>query len=145
MIILREVTRDNYVECLELKVRPDQASFVASNAYSLAESKFFADCYPRAIYNDDVMVGFIMYGIDSDDGNYWVARLMIDERYQSHGYGAEAMKQAMAAITCDKTHSKILISFEPENTHAEKLYTRLGFQHTGRVIEGELVMQYDYD
>ena len=40
MILLREITRDNYMDCLRLKVKPEQLSFVASNAVSLAQSKY---------------------------------------------------------------------------------------------------------
>ena len=28
------------------------------------------------------MIGFTMFGIDPDDKNYWIYRLMIDEEFQ---------------------------------------------------------------
>jgi diamine N-acetyltransferase len=65
---------------------------VASNLYSLAESKFQSNMKPLAIYHDEVMVGFLMYGIDPDDDNYWVYRLMVDREFQRKGYGKGAMK-----------------------------------------------------
>jgi len=28
------------------------------------------------------MVGFTMFGLDEDDHNYWIYRLMVDKRFQ---------------------------------------------------------------
>lgn len=144
MVQLKEIDKDNYMQCLKLKVKQDQNSFVASNAVSLAQSKYHEDSFPLAIYSDDVMVGFLMHCIDADDNNHWIWRLMIDEGHQGKGYGKEAMKQVMENIKKDKTRNKILLSFEPENKNAERLYTSLGFIATGEINEGEAVMQYDY-
>jgi diamine N-acetyltransferase len=144
MITLREITRDNYLECLRLKVAPEQEGFVASNAISLAQSKYHPETVPLAIYHDETMVGFIMYCIDSDDDSYWIWRLMVDARYQSKGYGTQAMKQVIERITADKSRNKVFISFEPENSNAERLYAGLGFVHTGEIMRGEAVMRLDY-
>ncbi|HLF74624.1 MAG TPA: hypothetical protein VI524_09775 [Anaerolineales bacterium] len=40
---VRPVTKDNWNELIELKVREDQTHFVASNLYSIAESQFGYD------------------------------------------------------------------------------------------------------
>lgn len=67
-IILRDVTKENWQACVGLRLAPEQEHFVASNAYSLAESKFMPTFIPQAIYaratpNDaERMVGFAMYG-----------------------------------------------------------------------------------
>lgn len=144
MVYLKEITRDNYLECLKLKVRDDQRNFVASTAFSLAQSKFESQCIPVAIYNDGVMVGFLMYALDPDDNNYWIWRLMIDEKYQRKGYALEAMNKIISRITSDKSRNKILISFKESNTAAEALYKKVGFHHTGDIIDNEIVMQLDY-
>jgi diamine N-acetyltransferase len=144
MVSLREITRENHIECLKLKVGPGQEGFVASNAVSLAQSKFYPNAKPQAIYADDTMVGFLMTCVDEEDDNYWIWRLMVDARHQSKGYGREAMKLALEAIRADKARSKVLLSIEPENKAAEKLYLDLGFRHTGKVVDGEAVMQLDY-
>ena len=34
----REITRHNWLQCVRLKVRPEQEVYVASNAFSLAEA-----------------------------------------------------------------------------------------------------------
>ncbi len=40
MIELRTITRDDWETCIDLKVARHQAHFVASNLYSLAQSRF---------------------------------------------------------------------------------------------------------
>ena len=37
------------------------------------------------------MIGFFIYGLDPDDGNYWITTFMIDEKYQGNGYAKQAM------------------------------------------------------
>jgi len=67
-VILRDVTKENWQECIKLRLAPGQEHFVASNVYSLAESKFMPTFIPQAIYanqdgtGDDTMVEFVMYG-----------------------------------------------------------------------------------
>lgn len=141
MIALREVTPENWLECTKLSVAEGQKGFVAPNVYSLAQAKVFPACVPLAIYSDEKMVGFTMYGVDPDDGEMWISRLMIDQRYQGKGYGRAAMALVLDRIRQEGGHSVVLLSFEPENTGAEALYAGLGFAHTGEVIEGERVMK----
>ena len=139
MVTLREITKDNFWECIGLKVEKGQEHFVAPNAVSLAESKYYPEYVPLAIYDDENMVGFLMHGVDPEDGAPWIIRLMIDRRYQRRGYASAAMEQALAALA--GKGDRTLLSLEPENTGAEALYLRLGFRHTGRVEDGEAVME----
>ena len=60
MIIFKEVTPDNFEAVINLKLRDDQVGFLENNLYSLAESKVFDYLEPRAIYNDDELVGFML-------------------------------------------------------------------------------------
>lgn len=144
MVTLREITKENHIECIRLKVKPDQESFVASNAVSLAQSKFYPEACPLAIYSDDTMVGFVMHTVQPEDDNHWIWRFMVDARYQSKGYGREALKQLIALIKLDKARNKIRLSCVPENKASEKLYLDLGFQHTGVMYDGEAVMELSY-
>lgn len=59
----------------------DQQGFVASNMLSLAQAKVQDECVPLAIYDDDAMVGFVMYAKDRTDHQHWIYRLMIDQRF----------------------------------------------------------------
>lgn len=138
-IILKEVNSDNFYECIELKVAKAQENFVASNVFSIAQSKVEPECYPLCIYDEDVMVGFTMYGIDTDDNNMWISRLMVDEKHQRKGYGREAMIKLIELIKDKHNYSEIYLSTEPENEGAQKLYESLGFKNTGKIIEDEVV------
>lgn len=144
MIEFREIDRHNFDDVIDLKVADEQKSFVATNLYSLAQAKAYPECICLAIYDRDVPVGFTMYCLDADDSEYWIYRLMIDEKFQSKGYGKAAMEKLTDRIKEDKEHHKIYLSFEPENDLAKKLYEKLGFEADGRVIDGEVVYKMEY-
>ena len=83
MILLKEITRENFWDAVSIEVAPEQIEFVTSNAVSIAQSEVQPECIPLAAYDDDLMVGFLMYYIDEDDGEYWIYRMMVDKNYQS--------------------------------------------------------------
>lgn len=65
---------------------------MASNAFSIAQSKIEPDWVTKAIYNkEDQMVGFAMYGLSQMLNIYFITRLMIDYNFQGKGYGRSAM------------------------------------------------------
>ena len=143
MVEFREITENNYSECLNLKVSDNQENFVASNIYSLAQAwVFYETAYPFAIYANDTntMVGFIMMGFYKPKGIYNIWRFMIDERFQGKGYGREAILLAIKYLKEKYNVQEIFLSFEPDNVVAEKLYSSVGFQRTGEVEDGEIVM-----
>jgi diamine N-acetyltransferase len=140
-ITLKEITRDNWKQCIALNVGPEQQSWVASNLFSLVEAKFEPDCIPLAVYSGETMVGFTMYARDPDDGSYWIARLMVDQQFQGHGYSRAAMQELIRQLKEVPDCTEINISFDPENYIAERLYGSLGFQHTGLIEDGEVVLR----
>ncbi len=141
MLSLVEIDRHNYLPVLDLSVSPEQKDFVASNQYSLAQAYVMPECVPLALYAENRPVGFAMYSLDLEDHQYWIYRLMIDQRYQGVGYGREAMLLLIAHIRglADEEHDRIYISFEPENAAARALYESLCFVPDGRVLYGETV------
>ncbi|HAX40683.1 MAG TPA: spermidine acetyltransferase [Clostridiales bacterium] len=141
MLRLVEIDRYNYLSVLDLSVSPEQKSFVASNQYSLAQAYVQPECVPLALYAENKPIGFAMYSLDENDHQYWIYRLMIDQRYQGVGYGREAMKLLIERIRklTDDEHKRIYISFEPENEIAKALYESLGFVPDGRILYGEVV------
>jgi diamine N-acetyltransferase len=137
---LRPVTQANFGSVINLEVSQDQLNFVASNLYSIAESKVYPECIPLVVYANDTVVGFLMYAFDNKDASYWVCRLMIDRYFQGKGYGMEAMRQIIQEIRKRPNIDLIKLSINPYNQSAEKLYTLLGFEKTGEMVEGEEVM-----
>ena len=154
MINLRKITPGNLGECLRLKVTEEQENFVASNIESLVEAYAsitnggFAT--PYAIYDDDVMVGFVMYtylgGPDAVDlmgptvapyltPSYYIWRLLIDKDHQRKGYGRQAIEKIIAEIKTmpyGEAHS-IYTSWEPNNIGSKTLFASFGFEETGDV------------
>lgn len=144
MITLKEITKNNFWDCIDLTVSPSQNDYVSPNALSIAQSKVQPECIPLAIYKEETMVGFIMYCLDEDDHEYWIYRLMIDIHHQGNGYGKQALKQVVSLIKEDKTHHRIYLGVHPESLNAVKIYEDLGFQFNGQIFGSEHVMQLTY-
>ncbi len=144
MILLKPVDENNFEAVINLKVGEGQQKFVASNVFSVAQSKVLPECIPLAVYEEELLVGFAMYAMDREDKEYCIYRLMIDEKYQSKGYGRATMEALIKHISADKEHHVIYISFEPENKRAKALYESLGFVPDGRIIEDEVVYMLNY-
>lgn len=141
MVTLEKITEDNYRACLDLKVAESQTSFVASNILSLAKAYvFYGIVWPLAIYNDDIMVGFMLLRFNEEYSNYFIWQLMIDEKYQSKGYGKQGMKLAIEWMKKDHRCHEIVTTYKVGNDHAKKLYTQLGFQQMGEEEAGEIDM-----
>ena len=143
---IRPVTKDNWKELIRLKVREDQTHFVASNLYSIAESRFgddhegHWDLYPFGIYDDEnTPVGFLMYGFNFEHPKQqaFIIRLMVDEKHQGKGYGRFGMEKMLEIFRTDDRIKVVGISYEPENEGARKLYASLGFIEPGEMLDGE--------
>jgi len=145
MVILREITGENYEECLSLQVQDDQKGFVASNMKSLAEAWVFHEvARPFAIYNDDTMVGFLMVDTDPNlEGTNdlcFLWRFMIDAKHQGCGYGKAAMIEVINYVKTNFNPKTFETSVVPENVGAEKLYNSFGFIPNGKYDGGEKVL-----
>lgn len=140
-IALQPINAENWLNCVRLKVDDSQTKFVASNAFSLAQSKYEPESVPLGIYDDTTMVGFLMYHPeDYGMAKIWfIERLKIAKEYQGKGYGRAAMQVLIDQFRAQPGYEAILISFVPENTVAAKLYASLGFEDTGEIEEGEIV------
>lgn len=139
-IELREITMENFRECIGLTVAENQRDFVASNMYSLAEAKADGVSIPLAVYAGDTMVGFIMYWFDAEHGIGYIDRLMVAAEHQGRGYGRAAMTEVIGRLTKEPRCTTIRTSFEPANAVAEGLYESLGFRRTGEMCHGEVVV-----
>lgn len=145
MISLKLIDESNWEDCIELNPKQEQEVFIASNLYSIAESKFFPNLEIKAIYYEEKMIGFAMYGLDSDDGNYWIYRFMIDERFQGRGYGKSAMKLVIQDIESREDRTDVIwLGYHVNNEQGRKLYASLGFQEAGVAEWGEMLAKYSF-
>ncbi|CAM5196910.1 Diamine N-acetyltransferase OS=Ureibacillus acetophenoni OX=614649 GN=SAMN05877842_105160 PE=4 SV=1 [Ureibacillus acetophenoni] len=147
MLHLKTITKDNWVDAISLRVKEDQVNFVASNAVSLAQLNFLENFHAKGIYYGDEMVGFTLYGIDEDDHEFWIYRMMIDAKHQGKGYGKESVKLVIDDIKAikEERHQTITLSYEPTNVHAKRIYEKMGFKEVeGLIIGGEQVSRYTF-
>jgi diamine N-acetyltransferase len=139
LVELRPVTGKTVREVCALQVAPAQRGFVAPNAVSLAEASFSPRAWPRAIYADDVPVGFAMLSIEPDEPNYFLWRFMIDERFQGRGYGRRAIELLADQVRSLPGATQLVTSWVPGPEGPEAFYLGLGFEPTGEVDDDEVV------
>ncbi|MFM9276597.1 GNAT family N-acetyltransferase [Paenibacillus jiagnxiensis] len=146
MITLQTISKSNWEECAYLKPKPEQERFMAANLYSIAEAQFLEGFVTKAIYKDDVMIGFTMYGPDPEDGNNWIYRFMIDERFQGQGHGYKAMLLVIDEIRKSNNRTEvIMLGYNPDNEEARLLYTKSGFREVGPAPWGEILAKYSFE
>lgn len=146
-IQLRSVTRNNWIEAMNLKVKDTQSGFVPSVAVSLAKVYIKPDgdnveYIPFSIYDGDIMVGFIMFAYEDNTTNmYWINGFIIDERYQGKGYGRAALTEMVHWISARYPQcEEIRLTVHKKNENARKLYENFGFAPTGEVFGEEDVL-----
>jgi len=128
-------------------VSQEQQRLVASNAVSLAQALFSPDAWYRAIYADDTPVGFLMLYDESlrtsppvhPQVALW--RFMVDAQFQGQGVGTAALDQVIAHVRNKGLFSSLLVSYVPAPGSPEQFYLRAGFTHTGKVDNGEVVLE----
>jgi diamine N-acetyltransferase len=66
---------------------------------------------------------------------------MIDTKFQGQGIGVSALRQVIAHVRRKGRFSSFVTSYIPGPGCPERFYLRAGFKHTGKVDEGELVLE----
>ena len=146
-VTLREITSETVVSIIKLSVADSQKGFVASNAVSLAQALFASEAWYRAIYFEEQPVGFVMLADDSlrkplpQNPGIGVWRFMIDEKHQGRGIGREALLQVIAHARAKGCFETLELSYVPGPGCPEPFYLSLGFRHTGRMEEEEIVLE----
>ncbi len=124
----RQIDKSNYWDCMALTVDANQEHFVADNKQSLVEAAFEDGLYTLGIYNEDTMIGFVMYDYDETIPGWSMSRFMIGKQYQGKGYGKKAVLEFLDYIKRKHKIDKIYISVSLENTVARKMYSNIGFK-----------------
>ena len=138
MVELKEISRYNFEDVLRLKVSEHQQGFVSSTVHSLAQAYVYRDtAFPFAIYADNMLVGFIMFGYYEAREQYTLWKFLIDERYQNKGYGREALRQGIEYLKETFDAREIYTGVVPQNSIAKHLYHSVGFRATG-IIEDNM-------
>ncbi len=140
MISLQNIDDTNRPICLALGVGEDQTSLVASNSKSLEWARKNPANVPRAICEDETVVGFVMYEPRGDEV-FSVHRLMVDRQWQGRGIGRRAME-----LVIEEIHRlggiTIYSSTRPENEIMRHLFVKLGFEQHEVEPDGEVVYRH---
>ena len=126
-INFKEIDKSNYNICINLKVGDHQKDYVASNAISLVQAFYEGELYPIGIYNDEEMVGFILYDYDKELDGWSFSRFMIDINHQNKGYGSKALEKFLEFFHNKYEEENLYTSVEIDNEVAMKLYEKYGF------------------
>ena len=93
MLTLREITKENLIAVTDLEMEDSQKGFVEDNLWSIAECYLYEEFVPKAIYDDETPVGFVLYYFVEDDPDYvFLHRIMIDKHQQGKGYGVRSLE-----------------------------------------------------
>lgn len=137
MIALKEITKNNLDDVLSLKVAKHQTSYVSSTAHSLAQAYVYREtAFPFAIYDDDIIVGFIMLGYYEARNQYTLWKFLIDEQHQNKGYGREALKLGITYLREQLGAKEVYTGVSLGNEAAKHLYSSVGFEITGLAEDG---------
>jgi diamine N-acetyltransferase len=141
VVSLREITAETVNAVLDLKVAPAQETFVAANAVSIAQAHFTPEAWFRAVYANEIPVGFLLLYDDPKEPTYFLWRFMIDARYQGLGFGQQAIKQLVEYVKTRPSATELGVSCVPGEGSPCPFYEKLGFQATGKVNHGEVELR----
>lgn len=144
-LYVKDIDKSNWNDCIKLVVTEEQASFLPSNLYSIAEAKFVEGIRLLGIYKDNTMIGFASYILD-EEGDMNLYKFMIDKNYQNKGYGKQALSLVMDIIKSEAKKKEVWLSLHPQNTTAIHLYCNYGFTKTitGLEADDEIFFKYDF-
>src|SRR2546421_11099134 len=125
-VVLEEVDADSGRACAALEVGDAQTEFVAPVSYSLALCAYGDSPWrPLAVRARDGVVGFVMWGRDPADGNFWIGGLVIDRRHQRRGYGREGGRELLRGAAAGG-HALTGRGDEPPDFSARGLLAEVG-------------------
>lgn len=139
---LIDVTEENFFEIINLKSDKLQEKhiqiyerWVGSNAFFLAACQTFGFT-PKAIYDNDVLIGFASYGFRNETKQYELISMMLGHQYQGIGYGVPVLKAVIDSMVQTYKCEEIFLSVIHDNERAKQIYEKVGFRPTGEIEEG---------
>lgn len=141
VVSLREIG-DDWRAVADVAPRDGQRAFVFGLAaryvlLSIMEGEWRS----LGIYADDEVAGHVMWAVD-DDGAHWIGGLIIHGPEQGFGLGRAATRTLVSWLRSLPDCRVIRLSYHPDNTPADALYSSLGFVPTGTMEDDEVVVEY---
>ncbi|GLV76194.1 GNAT family N-acetyltransferase [Streptomyces hygroscopicus] len=153
-LTFRRISALNVCEVCDLSatLSEEQRGMVADNGMSIAEGFCSSNAWFRAIYADEVPVGFVMVhiGSDWDDGiecpGAFLWRLMVGGEFQGMGFGRRAVEHVVENLRAQGM-TELYTSYGEGPGGPKDFYQRLGFVPTGGTVgeedeETEVVLKF---
>lgn len=139
----RDIDDTNEYIVRKIKLKQGQEKFIETVDKCLEEADTYDQWHPVAIYYEDKIIGFAMYGSFGPNRDTWIDRIMIDEKYQGRGFGKIAMMKLIDIVSKEYEVNTIYLSIVEENILAYNLYKSIGFKSMNeRDVNGELLFKY---
>lgn len=138
---LVELNADNLPAVIRIPPAIGEKAYVAPVLHSIAEAYVTPTAWPRAIVDDEEVVGFVMANWDPDNempefrGGLW--RLNVADEAKGRGVGRFAV-EAVADEARRRGYDRITVLWEQADDGPEGFYLRLGFRAEGELF-GERV------
>lgn len=131
---------------MNLSVSEHQKSFVSSTAYSLAQAYVYREtAFSFAVYLDNVIIGFIMFGYYESKQQYTLWKFLIDKNYQNMGHGKKALQQGLLILKKCSGAGEVFTDVALGNDKAKRLYASVRFRPTGLIENNMEKMKYCYE
>lgn len=148
---LLEITGANRAAVEAERISPEQEEYGDRVVDALEEAARSPEGCPwyRAIYVDDVPVGFVMLGLDAPPGDelypfrYFLWKLLIDARFQRQGYGTETIDTVVDLLREYPGADALFTSAVSGRATPASFYEHYGFVRTGEIFDDEIVLRLD--
>ena len=146
MIRIKAVDAQNISDVCELSTSQDVAVAKTEgrcrcNAISIAETRYDAEMHPNAIYNNNALIGFLMYKrAETQADTATICRFMLDDRFKDKGLEEKALEHVLRGLKIQGVE-RVILSATETNEEAEKLYRSFGYHAAGEAGCYELELQ----
>lgn len=142
MVLLEEVNNNNYQECKKIKISPKQEKYLPKGFVSLSNSQLKEHRYESyLIYNEDIVVGFVLVQVDKRGEYFNILLIVIDEKYQDRGFYKETLLVSINYLISQGA-PKVGISYPEGDAKLEALYKSVGFVPDDLEKDGRVYMNY---
>ena len=141
-ISIKEITEENFQQCLQLKASVPESQFVDTAEYSLAEAwLYYKDMRPFAIYLGSNIIGFVSMYIGEE--NYQIINFLIDDMYRGVGIGTKAAKICIDYLSKNYCAKRISVPVHERHLDACKFWKKLGFGLSDSIEDGYIYMRLE--
>lgn len=128
MIELKSVTRENYQEIINMRVKEEQIPYVQNIHLCLSKSFVYEEYKPLVIYYKQDIIGFLFIYLEVATKTYWIDNFFIRAEKQQRGYGSWALKKIVTVLKEDKMNQCIRVSVSEKNKPVLNLLVKAGFE-----------------